>query len=523
MNKNLFVFTAFVFVVESAWALTSYTYNAQTDNYSLLNFAYDNVTIESGATIAPENGYDIKIGRPTVTLYNNGVVTGRINTDGNNIILYNTGTIANGITNTNNGHVVQIVSSDQENNFIDVNGGNYRIEVIGYNGLNFSDIKNTGSRELFLNNATIEIDNLSEWQNWNADVTFYGSSCLRIDNIDVEGEVIEVNNISNSENVRIDLSNVDNLHKASWKKTPNGIVLYVVRESSYDKIFDDGRGAMLNEIRLLNPGDKTLIALDNAHGMNEINSIMNNSYHFNPRVLMKPMKTVNNFILMDDMVSDKNDYGAGVKFFYVMSDKIDNYGGSLYAGHNYNDFYFKAGFNFNRFSFSDNLNDFDANVYGADIRAKYYMEKLWFDGKLGFNLYSFDADKIYSGNEITSDPMGKSWFSRLVVGYDYDWFDGMVLSPFAGMLFQKSSVLNVSESVTNPFVGGGAKYSFVTDGIKYEYVANVSIDNKAQINFETKIGFWSVTDDAGASIGFDVFKDEFDMNYKFSATAKMLF
>ena len=66
-------------------------------------------------------------------------------------------------------------------------------------------------------------------------------------------------------------------------------------------------------------------------------------------------------------------------------------------------------------------------------------------------------------------------------------------------------------------------YFFVVDGVKYEYSAMAAYGTNGDLMANFKVGFTSVTDEAGMSLNAAVLKDDFDYHYKISLNAKVLF
>ena len=71
--------------------------------------------------------------------------------------------------------------------------------------------------------------------------------------------------------------------------------------------------------------------------------------------------------------------------------------------------------------------------------------------------------------------------------------------------------------------GAGLKYFFAIDGIKYEYELDGAIASNGSLFSTLKVGFWSITDEAGASLGVGVLNNDFGLNYQLLLNAKMLF
>lgn len=397
--------------------------------------------------------------------------------------------------------------------------GRFTAFVYNYDYINLDEIKAADADKYRIDNSVVYINDFYDWQNWDADVEFGTNVRLNIKNLSSKNNGQKLEHISSTDVVNV--SDADNLYKVNLSTAGSDLFVNLVRETDYQKVFKDSRGAFLENIRLNHPDDKMLVAMDNALTMTEVNSIMDSSYHFYPMILMNPVKTLNRAVLID-FLSEAND-GVSVDVDYMFSNKINNYGGRVYIANKYNDLFFKIGLNFNRFSYSDNFNDFDGVAYGLDVRAKQYIKSFWLDGILGINRAAFNADNIYVNGDVSDNPKGMSEYARISIGYDIKRVSDFVLSPFAGLMFQKSDIMGLSDSDINLHTGITGKYNFVMDGIKYEYAASIATDEKANWNVETNIGFVSVVDDAGAYVGIGAFRDEFGTNYKLSINGKMYF
>ena len=108
-------------------------------------------------------------------------------------------------------------------------------------------------------------------------------------------------------------------------------------------------------------------------------------------------------------------------------------------------------------------------------------------------------------------------------GYDFNVFEGFVVVPIVGIVWQNAKVADVADTEFYVRGGGEGKYAFITDGIKYEYSLESFVGTNGNFSTGIKIGFWSVEDEGGVDLGINAFKDEFDWRYKFSLTGKILF
>ena len=174
---------------------------------------------------------------------------------------------------------------------IEISGGNTIAQVYNYDYIDFDEIKNTTAIKYKISNSSIFISNFSDWQNWDADVEIGSNISLFISDIDDTSDGKQLKHVSPADVVNVTLKDSANLYRISFYSPTfsDEVFLKLVRETDYTKIFDDERGDFLENIRLNNPDDKTLLALDNANDADEMNSIMNSSYLFNPMILMNPV------------------------------------------------------------------------------------------------------------------------------------------------------------------------------------------------------------------------------------------
>ncbi|MBR5355090.1 MAG: autotransporter domain-containing protein [Alphaproteobacteria bacterium] len=393
--------------------------------------------------------------------------------------------------------------------------------IYNYDYINFTEIKNTVANEYWFDNSVVFIEDFSDWQNWVANVHFGTNVYFRIKNLGMSNNGEKLENVPASDEVNVSVGDADNLYTVSFTHASGNLFLNLTRETDYTKIFRDSRGTFLENLRINHPNDKMLSAMDRAGSMSEINSAMNSSYHFNPIILTTPIKTLNRAALLNFLSEFRTGIGADVD--YITSDKTNNYGGHLYFADKYKDLYFKIGLNLNRFSYKDNANEFTGMAYGIDVRARQYLDNFWMDGIFGISRINFDADYIYSNGGTSNNPTGMSEYTRFSLGYDVKHVSDFVLSPFIGMMLQKSDVMGMSDSDINLHTGLNAKYDFIMDGIKYEYGANLATDDEAHFNLGINVGFLSVVDNAGAHFGIDMFQDDFGTNYKFSVNANLRF
>ena len=506
----------------SLWADEVYSVN-QTVSY----FDDINVFVENGVEISAPTDAFIEM-NDVVHLHNSGIINGIINTNGNNLMVYNT--VDNATINvTGDGNVVQVISADNEFTHLSIGGTDFGVAIEGISNVNFADIQSLNSNSFVITDSSVFMDDFNDWQNsLDLDISLEGNVSLIINDADTvhSGDVI-THTVSN-DTINVIITNLDKMYKPELRVVNGGIGLYIVRETDYSVIFEDSenseeqRNSALEQIRQNHPDDKLLRALDQARDIDEINRLKNLSYRFNHGILLRPVKMLSKFSLVN-FLKRENVSGIGIEPYYVMSDTTDAMMAHVYSGYKFDNLYFDAGLNFGKFDYSDDLNEFSGMFYGFDINSKQIFDKLWLGESFELSLTSFKADYISDNGDIKKNPMALSWYGDIVVGYDFDMKHDIVISPVVGLTYQSYKVADVSDTDFYLHGGADAKYFFVVDGIRYEYSVLGAVGTNGDLFANFGIGFVSVTDNFGVSLNASILKDDFDCYYKFSLNAKMLF
>ena len=496
-------------------------------DYYVGSFDSADVIVNNNAVVSATSIDGILVDDVVVNLYNNGTINGPINTNGNTLHIYNNGQINGDIITSETGIATLIINSDAPITQVNFVGNKSYVVLNDVSNINFDSIKNINAVNFNIVSSSltrITINDFQDWQNWDKNVTFDGPIELVInDKNTVSNDVVITNGAStNGKITQVQIKDLEDFYKVELEYTGTDVILHIVRETDYDKVFDDGSESLLETIREKHPNDKLLKKLDGLDNINQINRIKNRSYRFNHSILSRPVKVINNFALAD-RIHDETDSGAGFKPLYIMSDKMNDVGGRLHIGHSYDNIYFNAGINFNYFTYKDSLNDFSGFTYGLDFKAKEQFDNLWLNETVGITLAQFKADYIYSDNATKKNPLGLSGYGEVLAGYDINILPDLIIAPFGGLAYQRYKVLDAGDSDFYARAGTDVKYSFVMDGIKYEYSVSASAGSNGYVFSDLKVGFWSITDQAGASLDIGFFKNDFAYNYQLSATAKMLF
>ena len=516
---------AFVFLIVYADAFCETIFHAGEPVF-IDNFTDDEIIIESGAVINASYGNVISTGTyPTVFIENDGIINADIDTNGQAILIRNGGNINGTIIMGPGSSVAQIIKSDSDINSLNVSDGyDILVQIDHFNGVaNLSQLKgldNVGAFQII--GSDIIMDDFSEWQNWDAAVSLTEVNRLYINNPETiqSGEIIR--HIVNPTNINVVAVNSENLYKITLEALGSGVRINIVRETDYDKVFENSDTNIFKTLRENHIDDRLLAAMDSASNIDELQRIMNSSYRFNHSILMQPVRAITNFSLMDIFNYEKN---IEIKFkpSYVSSKNFGGYELRADVAGGYQDFYFDVGLFFDRFNYENDFNDFYGNIYGTDAKVKKYIGDFWVNGIAGFSLTDYNADYISVDNEFKNSPYGYALYGGIDGGYDYRVFDNFTIYPFIGGVFRNFKVLDFSEKDMNLRGGGNAKYFFDMDGIRYEYSAAGAIATNRDIFGMFKVGFISISDGAGVSIGLDVVKDDYAVNYRASLSGKITF
>lgn len=419
--------------------------------------------------------------------------------------VYNYGTI-NGTIYTSGGFVRQHIDSADAVHGITVDDtDNLYVYIDSAQNINLTDIIALGDSAKFkITNSSILVDDFADWNNWTQTVEFEGANHLVVS----------------------DASSIQN--NTPVKDGASGLTIDVLGlDPDFEPILSNNSGTWyVNIVNSANygnqPNDPAVNALNNANSTGTINRIKRLSYHFNPSVLMKPVKTINKFVMSNSMVYKTSLY-SGLSGFYIASDKTDAYGFGLNFKGKYNNVYLSANFNFHDFDYKDSYNDFNGLIYGLNIGAKTDFDKLWLDGHIGLSLIDFDANNISHNGKNKYDPMGIVGYGKLDTGYNYTILPDLIMSPFMGVSVATYKVYDIYNTDYDVRGGGKFEYSFIVDNIKYEYSGVGAIGVNGDLYGALKVGFMSEIDNAGISFGFDALRTKEEIGYKIAVNGTIVF
>ena len=487
------------------------------------SFSSPDVVINSGGTL-DSNGNTIVLERHT-TIDNSGTVFANIDMNEYNMHLRNNGVFTGNI-NIGTGQLFQIIKNNNDITNLNISGiseNNYRLNITDADeNINLGSLKDLNAPFAEINNSKIVIDDFNDWRSWQAEVYLIDAELI-IKNPEtvVSGETI-IPTLRTNGLLKTSVQNTGSLYNVSAFDTDGFWRIYLSREFNYEKVFSDNRGVLLKDLRAANPNDKLLKIMDTARNMAELNDVMNRSYRFNRAILAKPLKVINRFSMLNTINSADDDFGGNV--YYIMSNSLNGVGGTLNIGNNFDNVFLGLGIDLNDFSFEDDVNNFKGVSYGINAKLSFdIIQNIRIKNKIGFNWISFDTEDLIVDNEIKNNPNGYSLYNAFDIEYKNLVYGDLSVVPFVGMTLQKDKILDYDETDFGLRGGGNIKYDFVIDGMQYEYSGGGALGTNGDIYASFKIGFMSISDEAGANIGCDIIKDDDNLNYKLSLSGKIKF
>jgi hypothetical protein len=483
-----------------------------------INLTEDTLVLEN-AVVQSDNLYvDAKM-----TLENRGLIQTNIIVDyGRELRLKNSGTINADFVLESGATLIHEVTNAQELQYIDFDNTKHIMNVESSDVLSLSGVLNVGQSASKINfqNTRINID--AKPIKTDTYVQINGNVVFVLGNSDGIYEDVFLDDVRGGAMVRFESLNINPLFADYGYIKNNKLYVGRMRETDYGKVFDNDLGHFLNSARESGKNASLFSALDTAMNMGELNHIMNSSVLFNRDILFQPLRIVNALDSADvdfetgdvtgGLFGIKSDnfymYGLNVRFNSGVSEKL-----RIHAGV--------------RVGTMDYLSDFDifgGGIYTLNLGAKYLINTDSFVRLNSiFNCMHTDIDSVfYDGAEIDK-PRAVSGYINTDVGHNFVLGNGLVLSPFMGIVGERYSVDNYSESDIGMRAGTDVKFETELSGIKYIYATRVIIDTNSYFAAAGSIGVWSDMDALGADVSATVTNSQDVISYKLSIDGKISF
>lgn len=493
-------------------------------NNDVTNFLVFNNTVV-GNTAVVENMNVIN----SAVITNNGVISGNIDVcNGCDVYIENRGSITASFDVPETSNIVQLVRGDYDINKIDA--VDFDILIENADKVSWTGIQSIsgGADKIILHNSGLVLDN--------AVVKLARMSYdLKIPEIELQGDItLYVNdmteipsgpllsNISGDGIIRIEAENTNPLYRFYSYVIDNALFVDVVRDTDYFKIFNNNTGKFLNELRVTDPDNKLLSALDGAESFSELNDIISNSVRLNPGNLFDAIRffdgfeinsfntEINGIMVAPDFIYSDGASATGLRmgFGYRLNFGV-NIGGYLYVSD---------------LNFSDDYEEYKTALYGGNVHIAYLGDVLFSDVMAGTTIAQFDIGQVLYNDAVEENPTGLSFYSVADVGAKLNVDSDFAISPFVRVVFNKIRIINSDED--DIYYGAGVKFNFNSAGydVSYKYGLNVVAYNDKQLFASAHIDFHSIADRAGAVFDIGALRTaNGELGYKIQVGMNLLF
>ncbi len=439
----------------------------------------------------------------------------------------NSGQISGNIHLGSGAEMVQIIRDREDITYLNVNGP-YVVLADGVSAISWDELSLLGANAgtLVLRNSEIvfgdSVPRLAAFRGDVSRVVLNGVITLNISEDYLYSDSPLMRNVAGDATVVFSGTAPGPLHAFNADIRDGDLYVKLVRETDYYKILGNDTGRMLNIVRDIWPDDKLLGRLDMAQTMDELNHIMKSSIALNPIRLASSARILDGFLINGIKFDTSGDAGLvtlGARPIYIYSDDISIYALSAdfsltpVKGLNVGVSGYGA-----RATSDDEINNFSADMYGANFGVKYSGSYLRSRFVLGATYSEFLVPYIFDGNSIKDEAKGLCLYGVA----DFGILLGGI-EPYVGIEYRRDKILDVIE--TQVLSRTGFEAEFISDGVdlEYRYKINAAINSANEIHIGAGAGFWSDDDMAGGDITVGVAHDDNGASYMFSISAKIKF
>lgn len=497
-------------------------YNKIGDRLSL----YGDTTVAENAMVFVED-IDV-IG--TVTLDNRGSVYGDIHIGTDSTLYFkNPGEFIGDIFADEHGaRLVQVVSQYQDMNALSANVA-YDVLVHNAERLSLNDVLNFGATadKIILSDSIVVINSNSDvalMRMANPEILIRGRVGIDIENADdIMYDVPLISNLSVDGSVYVYADNINPIYDVDGLIKNGDLYAVMVRRTDYGNIFGDDTGCFLDLLRLKNPNDSLLMALDSASDMTDIRHILAKSARMNPIKMMRPIQMLNlsetmNFaytvgdsfvavrpmvLAADDFIVGVTDIMGGLRITDNIMINVSAYSGMVFA--------------------DTDLDQYDVYLYGVKAGIDYAGKSVFANVVVGTTIADFCADYIFDGANAVDTAHGRSFYAAADAGYKYSATPNLDIASFVGFAMNSAYVFDDATHVARPHFGGGVDYHTNVMGIAYDVGLRGRAHSGGGIDAGINVGFVSVFDGLGGGAYLGITRDDSGRAYQASISIKQLF
>lgn len=244
----------------------------------------------------------------------------------------------------------------------------------------------------------------------------------------------------------------------------------------------------------------------------------------NPRMLLRPMGLIHRYELVDAYDWD-DEFFISVEPLYLTTKNLQNMGLRFKAGTKIGG-RLRAGMVAYAMhsDFDNDVSDFKSETYGANLRARYDLtDVLFLRGIGGFSFSTIKCPGVLNGGARVDNPNATGFYAGTDFGAKFNFDSGLYLSPFAGIGFDASHVVDVDETDSFLRAGTDVGYDYFMDGVKYSYALRLGMDSHGLFDANLAFNVWTVADKIGGGVSVGVMDTDFGLAGIFITNVRFAF
>jgi len=264
----------------------------------------------------------------------------------------------------------------------------------------------------------------------------------------------------------------------------------LVRETDYVKVLGPNAiGRFLNKLRLHNPDDNLLHALDGATTIQELHNIMHQSMRLNTTRLNRPLMTFNR-----NLATTSFDQPLFSVPYVIFGNDMNAYG--LQAGVNLHPSprsRISFGVHNAYIAFTDGIDDYDGELSSITAIWHYTGNSVFAMMRTGITFARLDTPELYNGKSANHNPHGRGAFFNFDFGPKYNVNQEFLLAPIVGLGAECAHVLKSDKDI---FARTGllSIYEYKTSDLYYKYSFQITTNSRGLHGANASVGFTSPDD-----------------------------
>ena len=244
----------------------------------------------------------------------------------------------------------------------------------------------------------------------------------------------------------------------------------------------------------------------------------------NPRMLLRPMGLIHRYELVDAYDWD-DEFFISVEPLYLTTKNLQNMGLRFKAGTKIGGRLRAGMIAYAMHSdFDNDVSDFKSETYGANLRARYDLtDVLFLRGIGGFSFSTIKCPGVLNGGARVDNPNATGFYAGTDIGAKFNFDSGVYWSPFAGIGFNTSRVVDVDETDSFLRAGTDVGYDYFMDGVKYSYALRLGMDSHGLFDANLAFNAWTVADKIGGGVSVGVMDTDFGLAGIFTANVRFAF